>query len=178
MKAQNIVTSADSRPTLFLDFDDVLALNEIGGYGGYDIISPNPPEDLMGRLFSSNAVALLNNVVLAFNPRVVLTTSWLRFLGRDAFVRTFDGTGLTAVAHRLHEVWDAQQNVGQTRANAIDTWLKANHLGEPYVILDDNLSGTGLRDSRHFRAGRVALCEVSKGLCDEHLPLIREALSR
>jgi hypothetical protein len=53
----------------------------------------------------------------------------------------------------------------------------AKTAGEPFVVLDDNESGTGLRASRHYKAGRVVLCEGGAGLQTKHLPVIRKALT-
>jgi hypothetical protein len=64
------------------------------------------------------------------------------------------------------------------RPDDFDRWLEANHRGEPYVILDDELSGTGLRPSEHDRCGRLVLCKEQVGLHQGHLPIIRAALSR
>lgn len=36
------------RPIIFLDFDDVICLNK--HYGGFDVFSPDPPEDLSARV--------------------------------------------------------------------------------------------------------------------------------
>ncbi len=164
-------------PTLFLDFDDVIALNEEKGYGGYDILAPSPPADLWERLFSQEATAVLMQVVEEFKPRVVVTTSWLRFLDREGFVQIFQRTGLSCIAQQLHPHWEAVQLRGQTRRQAIDIWMSKHHQGETYVILDDALSGTGLTNSAHQKQGRVILCEVSVGLKFSHLPAIRNALS-
>lgn len=49
--------------------------------------------------------------------------------------------------------------------------------GQPLVVIDDNVSGTGLRGSRLQKAGRVALCDAAVGLHDGPLPAVREALA-
>lgn len=43
-------------------------------------------------------------------------------------------------------------------------------------MLDDELSGTGLRDSKLDRAGCVVLCERDIGLHQGHLQSVRRAL--
>lgn len=65
---------------------------------------------------------------------------------------------------------------GGTRLQAIDTWLERHGSDQPYGILDDALSGSGLAGSRHDRAGRLVLCEVDVGLLPVHLPQLRRAL--
>lgn len=164
-------------PTLFLDFDDVIALNDENGYGGYSVISPNPPPDLWSRLFSQEAKDVLIQVAQEFQPRFVVTTSWLRFLERGGFVQIFQRTGLGCIAEQLHPHWEAPQLRGQTRLNAIDVWMSRHHQGEAYVILDDVLSGTGLMESTHQKLGHVVLCEVSEGLKQSHFAAISNALN-
>lgn len=165
-------------PIIFSDFDDVLVLNRPGEFGGYDVIAPNPPPELWTNLFHVPATQTLVDAVTEHDACLVITTSWLRFMLRDSFTRLFELTGLGLLNERLHPAWEAPQNRGETRAAAIDRWLGANHRGEPYVILDDKLSGTGLRGSVHQRRGRLVLCEEGVGLHRGHLAPIRVALSR
>lgn len=164
------------QPTIFLDFDDVLALNETDGYGGNDLLAPNPPDDLWQRLFDKEAMNVLSQVVDDYKAQVVITTSWLRFLDREGIVQIFERTGLRTVAKSLHPHWEAPQLRGQTRLGAIDAWMAKNFKGEPYIILDDALSGTGLLNSKHDKSGRVILCEVSVGLKSSHMTKIHKAL--
>ena len=109
--------------------------------------------------------------------RVVVTTSWLRFLAREAFVRILEQTGLGKVVDSLRPPCAAFHDTGKTRAEAIEAWLKAHHGGERYVILDDTLCGTGLEESGHFATGRTVLCDIGKGFDVPHLQLIRRAFS-
>jgi hypothetical protein len=110
--------------------------------------------------------------------QLVLTTSWLRFLPREGFEQLFSKTGLEVLSTSLHDAWEVPQNRGETRAQAIDRWLAAHHRGEPYLILDDELSGTGLRHSVHDQLGRLVLCKECVGLLQEHKSAIRAALAR
>lgn len=167
-----------ARPLVFLDFDEVIKLNPEGCLGGYDVLAPNPPPEIWGQLFHPPAVAVLTTALEQWNPRVVITTSWLRFMLRDALEHVFAKTGLEHITAALHEAWEAPQNARETRCGAIERWLAAHHKGEPYVILDDDLSGTGLRGSRHARAGRVIFCEAEVGLREQHLPAIERALTK
>lgn len=162
------------RPLVFLDVDDVVCLSD--PYGGYDLIAPDKPVDLFDRLFDPGCVRVLLEVHDEHRPLFVLTTSWLRFLGREGFVEVFKRTGLSAVASSLHPAWDAPQNHGEERASAIARWMAKNHRGEPFVVIDDWLSGTGLPESPYQVAGRVNLCFEGQGLQTAHLPAIRAAL--
>ena len=166
------------RPLIFLDFDDVIVLNGPGQFGGYDVIAPNPPPELWSRLFHVPATQVLVEALTEHGARVVITTSWLRFLMREGLERLFTMTGLAVLNESLHDAWEAPQNRGETRAQAIDRWLAAHHRGEPYIILDDELSGSGLRRSVHQKRGRLVLCKEGVGLHRGHLALIRSALTK
>jgi hypothetical protein len=162
------------RPLVFLDFDDVFCLST--PYGAYDVIAPNPPPQLWEQLFHAPAVEVLRTVTEEFDPQFVITTSWLRFLGPDEIRQLLMRCGLEFMVLRLHMEFEALQPSGATRSEAVSSWLAANHRGEPFVVLDDFLSGTGLAESEWTRTGRVVLCEVGRGLMAVHLPAIRAAL--
>ena len=165
------------RPLVFLDFDDVICINS--PYGGYDVFAPDRPVDLWERLFHKPAVGTLLQIIDEFNPHFVLTTSWLRLMDREGFETLFHCTGLEKVAASLHPVaWDAPQVRGETRLEAIEAWLATHRRREPFVVLDDELSGTGLRGSLLDEAGSIVLCEVNVGLTPAHLPRVGRALSR
>lgn len=167
------------RPILFLDFDDVICLNS--PYGGNDVVRPRAygqaqPADLWDLLFAKSATDVLLTIMDEFNPAVVISSSWLAHFERPGMEVLLKNCGLGVVAGALHQAWDAQAVRDKTRLWAIEAWLKRNHQGEPFVILDDTDSGTGLRGSKLHKAGRVVLCEVGVGLGVGHLPKIREAL--
>lgn len=167
------------RPTLFIDFDDVLCLNN--PYGGmhlrHALLHPSEvPADFWERLFSPEAVAALNELVAATRPRTVLTSSWISLLDKKHFVYAFEMTGLASVAAALHGHWDAEQPYGASRFTAIHEWLTANHNGEPFLVLDDHDSGEGLLDSLWYKRGRVVLCDVGVGFHAGHLDMARHAL--
>lgn len=163
-------------PLVFLDFDDVICLN--APYGAYDVLTPNPPEDLWGRLFHASAVKTLELILCEFDAKVVITTSWLRFLERPAMEQLLGKCGLDFLAHRLHDAWEAPAVLGKSRRQVIEAWLQRSHRGEPFIVLDDALSGTGLEGSRWHKQGRVVLCRVGEGLHDGHVAQVRRALSK
>ena len=167
-----------NRPIILLDFDDVIVLNRPGQFGGYDVIAPDPPSELWSRLFHLPATQVLVEALTEHGARVVITTSWLRFITREGFERLFTMAGLEVLNESLHDAWEAPQNRGETRAQAIDRWLAEHHRGEPYVIFDDELSGTGLKRSVHETRGRLVLCKEDVGLHRGHLALIRDALTK
>lgn len=61
-----------------------------------------------------------------------------------------------------------------TRAGAIDAWSRRNTDPEPYAILDDVLSGTGLALSP--MAPNAVLCAVDEGLLPNHLNDVRRIM--
>jgi hypothetical protein len=163
-------------PLLFLDFDDVLCVND--PYGGYDVLTGGHPDDLWARLFHAPAVGTLLDILAEHSPRVIITTSWLRFLDREGIEGVLRRTGLGPAADALHEHCEAVQDSGMTRMAAIERWLATHHRGEPWVALDDTASGTGLCGSAHHRVGRVVLCDVGVGLHKGHLAAVRRALKK
>jgi hypothetical protein len=163
-----------ARPLLFLDFDDVICTGQ--PYGGQHVFSSDKPADLWARLWHPPAVQALLEVMQEHRPRVILTTAWLRRMEREGFEALFALTGLAHVGNSLHDAWEAPQDRNATRLQAIERWLEARHQGEPFVVLDDTDSGTGLSGSRLDRAGRVVLCKAGVGLHAGHLPLVRKAL--
>lgn len=175
-----IVSSGDADqhlpPLVFLDIDDVICVN--APYGGYDVFAPNQPSDLWDLLFHAPAVETLRTVADEFHPRFVITSSWLRLLERRGFEVIFERCGMQFVADQLHEAWEAAQTPRMTRLQSIEQWLTEHHRGEPFVVLDDSLSGSGLAGSRLQSQGRVVLCKVSEGLNSSHLPQVRRALSK
>ncbi len=165
--------AAPSQPLVFLDLDDVICLND--PYGGYDVLVQSPA-DLLEKLFARDATEILLGVIREHQPRIVLTTSWVRLLERSRLEKLFLVCGLGAVVERLHEECEAPQKSGESRLKAIDRWLAQHHRGERYVVLDDHLSGTGLAGSHIDKAGRLVLCDVGVGLQPSHLDLVRLAL--
>lgn len=161
-------------PLVFLDFDDVICIN--APYGAYDIFAPDPPDDIWALLFHAPAVETLRDIVEEFDPRFIITSSWLRLMERGGFERLFVRCGLQFVADRLHDAWEAPQAPYMSRLLSIQQWLARHHRGESFVVLDDAMSGTGLCDSRLHAQGRVILCQVNEGLHPGYLPEVRRAL--
>ncbi|MFN3736782.1 HAD domain-containing protein [Hydrogenophaga sp.] len=162
---------------LFLDFDDVICLNK--PYGGYDLFQmvDAPPEDLYQRIWHRPAVAVLLAILWEHRPRVVLTTSWLRMMEREGFEDLLCRTGLSEVSRSLHDSWSAPAVQGARRIDAIESWLLVNKHDGPIVVLDDELSGTGLAGSWLDAKGFVVLCLPGAGLQPSHIEFVRKALN-
>lgn len=168
----------NQRPLLFLDFDDVICLNN--PYGGYDakiFAKVDPPKDFWEKLFDKNAKEILISILGEFNPKVVITTSWLRFMDRASFVTLFKKSGLEKVAESLHEQWEAPQLHQWNRFDAIDRWIQKFYEGESFVILDDKESGNKLRGSKFDKDGQLILCDLDVGLTQQHLEIIKLSLT-
>ncbi len=65
------------------------------------------------------------------------------------------------IALSLHGTWGAPRASASTRVEVIDDWLAEHHRGEPYVVIDNQASGTSLIGSAHDEADRVLLCSVA-----------------
>jgi hypothetical protein len=152
-------------PLLFLDFDDVVCLNQ--PYGGFDALSAAPPPGLYENLFAQGPRAVLRNIHDEHQPRYVITTSWLRFFEKKGLAQVLTRGGLSFVAENLHEHWEAPPLRETARASVIQFWLRNHHHGEPFLILDDVQSGTGLK--LHYLRHHAILCEVDEGLLPAHV---------
>ena len=161
-------------PILFLDFDDVLCLNN--PYGGYDALTAlaeaaragtplSADDDLWSKLFDTQAVSHLKLVHEAFSPRYVLSTSWRWFFDRNLLEKTLELGGLSFVAQGLHRDWTTPQVSRKAhRAVEINSWLELHpesaHL---WAALDDGLSGTGFENWSRERRKFVVLCQEGVG---------------
>ncbi|KQP21382.1 HAD domain-containing protein [Pseudorhodoferax sp. Leaf265] len=161
------------RSIIFTDIDDVLVLQRTVDFDKHQAasITPKTAQQLLHKPAAEVLADLVGDGAL-----LVITSNWVRFLDRAGFQRMFEGAGYPALGGALHATWSAPRAAAGTRLAAIDTWLAAHHHGEPYLILDDTDSGTGLRGSRHDLDGRLVLCRPGTGLHAGHLPAIRAAL--
>lgn len=162
-----------SRGIIFTDVDDVLVLQRTADFNKH---APDLSEDICQRLLHPPAMQVLARIVDE-GAQLVITSNWARFLNRDGFQQLFGLGGYPAISAALHAFWQAPRTPVGTRLDAINNWLAAHHAGEPYCILDDTDSGSGLRGSAQDLEGRVILCSPGTGLHPGHLSAIRAALS-
>ncbi len=173
-----------NRPLLFLDFDDVICLNE--PYGGYDVLeslgqvqrrekSVGDFEEIWTNLFNPRAKKNLRLLHDEFNPIYVLSTSWANFMNMAAISATLGSSGLAFVAENLHEEWETPKGYSELRAHQIRNWLnKHPEFAGRWVILDDEQSGTGLKDwIKPIDEKYLILCDVDIGLTDHEYQLVR-----
>lgn len=179
------------RPVLFLDFDDVLCLNN--PVGGYDVMEAlgevqhgrkalGDFANIWGTLFDPAAKAFLEEIHREFQPHYVLSTSWTRFMNQGALVAVLRQTGLGFVADHLHADWETVKGPRYLRRDEIRQWLTRHpEVKEHWVVVDDIESGTGLHP-RHMSESEghfVVLCEVNVGLdADKYGELRRAFVAR
>jgi hypothetical protein len=178
----------DGLPIVFLDIDDVLCLND--PYGGSDALEAvkgrhADPDTVLREIFAAEPKRVLERVHKEMNGqlRYVISSSWRQVFSREQIEHVFRTADVGFVAVGLHEKWETPSRLRKTdRIEEIESWLHHYHQGEPFVVLDDDYSGTSLtgidEDLRHPLAARVVLCPVGQGLIVEHLPIILDALRR
>lgn len=185
---REVTSHAEPTPTLFLDFDDVLCLND--PYGGWDVIDVvcdrhEEPHAVYASVFNPAARERLARIHAALDGQVryVISSSWREAFDRDQLKGILRQSGLGFVAGALHEDWRTPvRRYSPRRVDEIAAWLDASHRGEPFAILDDLFSGHSLVPARevtmHPMYGRVVLCREGEGLQDEHVEPLVQALTR
>lgn len=157
---------------LLIDMDGVLVLRRTVDFDKHSI---ELTDELCRRLLHAPALEVVSMLVDE-GARLTITSNWTRFMSQEGFMRLFAGAGFPRIGDALHSSWKAPVFAGRDRLAAVDAWLSQHHAGEPYCVVDDLDSGSGLAGSRHDRAGRVVLCQPSEGLHRGHLPRLRSAL--
>lgn len=168
------------RPLVFLDFDDVLAVNRI--HNSTQVLfafKNNALEDvpeLWQWVFHYSARTNLQTLHEEFHPEYVISSSWTGFLSRDQIVEVLRRTGLEFVADNLHREWRTPKESGSYRLTEIESWLDSHNLlvQRPFVILDDELSGQSIPGS-HLEA-RAVLCDAWVGFTHPKLILAQQIL--
>jgi hypothetical protein len=178
----------EALPIVFLDIDDVLCLNT--PYGGSDALEAVKgrhvdPDTVLREIFAAEPKRVLESVhkEMGGQLRYVISSTWRQVFSREQIERVFRTTDIGFVAVGLHEKWETPNRLWRTdRIEEIESWLHRYHRGEPFVVLDDDYSGTSLtgidEDIKHPLAARVVLCNVGVGLTVKHLPIILDALRR
>lgn len=173
---------------LFLDFDDVICLNN--PFGGYDALTAlaeaaragtplRALDELWVKLFDAQAVLHLTLVNEAFSPQYVLSTSWRWFFERDLLEKTLELGGLGFVARRLHLDWTTPQASRRAhRAVEIKQWVDRHpESAQSWAVLDDGLSGTGFENWPKEQRKFVVLCQEGVGFQKEELQRLKSAFS-
>jgi hypothetical protein len=174
-------------PVVVLDLDDVLCVNEhFGGLDALDALRGKrvDAEEVYARLWSPMAMTIMRAVHERFAGRLrfVISSTWRLHFTRAQLRDVMRRSGLGFVAGRMEPLhrWATPHLPGQSRAHEVLAWLRQHHRGEPYVVIDDDHSGSELR--RYAGPGaemlhrRVVLCQEWLGLGPVHVPRIVAAL--
>lgn len=180
-----------SSVVLFLDFDDVVCLNN--PFGGYDVAlalanSPRSTSearydcdiDPWLRLFDAKAIALLGSLHEEFLPEYVLSTSWWWLMDDNSLKEALVRGGLRFVADNMHpDSATPKATRPDLRWTEISNWLDAHpEFCDAWVVLDDELSGTGLCIAQpEERQPFIVLCTEGVGLTEIEYRKLRIAFS-
>jgi len=168
------------RPVLFLDFDDVLAIdqynNSVQVLFAFRAGLPADEVDLWKNLFYGPACSSLLALHNEFEPEYVISSSWVTFLSREQISRVLFLTRLEFVQRNLHAAWTTMRNDSSDRFTEINDWLEINnpHRIQPYVILDDQLSGQAICGS--YLERNAVLCKPWKGFTKDKLKQAQKIL--
>lgn len=161
------------RPVIFLDMDDVLAINRehtsiqvISAFKSKDLAYPELWTELIAPEARSNLAVLHDE----FRPKYVISSSWSNYMSREQFAEVFRRTELIFVAENMHKQWTTLKGAGPSRLTEIENWIaKYRQRGQAVLVLDDHESGWNLRGSPLDKQGLVVLCEAWTGFTAEKL---------
>jgi hypothetical protein len=161
------------RPIVFLDMDDVLCLSDrFGSREMLKIIRQEVPDrpELWAGLVDAEAAANLYELHTQFIPLYVISSSWATYLDQDQMCQTLSRTKLQFVVDNLHAEWRTPRALSSTRRDEVEWWLDANREPEqPFLVIDDSNSGTGLAHSPLALDGHVVICRSGYGFTKKRL---------
>lgn len=173
-------------PIVFLDLDDVVALNDVvGGLDALDVLRGKRLDGayVFAHLWSQQAVTILRGIHVHFGGRLryVISSSWRRHFTRPQLSQLLHTTGLEFIAWGMEppERWATPVMLNQTRCHEVLAWLRQHHRGEPFVILDDEYSwgrSAYVAPGVEIPRERLVICEEWTGLQLRHWPRIIRAL--
>jgi hypothetical protein len=170
------------RPIIFLDMDDVLCLSDqFGSREMLKIIQQEVPDrpELWAGLVDTEAAANLYQLHTEFMPWYVISSSWATYLDHDQMCQALTRTKLQFVVDNLHAEWRTPRALSSSRRDEIEWWLDAHHEPEqPFLVIDDSYSGTGLAHSPLALNGHVVLCRSGYGFTKKRLKEARYQLRR
>jgi hypothetical protein len=129
-------------------------------------------------LFDVNAKVFLRAIHSVWDPWFVLSTNWCRVAKKEALIEILNRSGLDFVVENLHSSWATPRRMNpDIRAGEIRSWHRANPGFEnDWVILDDELSGSGLTDwPISSEQPFIVLCKENAGLTDVEYKKLRTA---
>jgi hypothetical protein len=175
---------------LFLDFDDVICLNQ--PYGGYDALESlgkvqkgeatvKDFQYIWDAIFDKPAVANLRRIHDEFNPAYVISSSWSKFMNKDAICAVLFHGGLEFVCTSLHDDWETVKAASDLRSREIGLWVERHpEFKDAWVALDDKYSGTGFAryDTGESNNEFAVLCDVDIGFNGYEYGLLRNAIRK
>lgn len=170
------------RPIVFLDMDDVLCLSDqFGSREMLKIIQEEAPDrpELWTGLVDAEAAVNLYELHKEFLPWYVVSSSWATYLDQGQMCQALTRTKLQFVVDNLHAEWRTPRALSSSRRDEITWWLDAHHEpGQPFLVIDDSYSGTGLAHSPLALNGHVLLCRSGYGFTKKRLKEARYQLQR
>lgn len=170
------------QPIIFLDMDDVLCLSDqFGSREMLKIIQQEVPDrpELWAGLVDVGAAANLHELHAQFMPRYVISSSWATYLDHAQMCHALNRTKLQFVVDNLHLEWRTPRALSSSRKDEINWWLDAHREpGQPFLVIDDSYSGTGLAHSPLALDGRVVLCKSGYGFTKKRLKEAKYQLQR
>lgn len=171
------------RPVIFLDFDDVIALDpECSGKAVANGFSNNwigVQPDFWVRIFSNDARQNLANLHEIFSPQFVISSSWCNYLSLEQMMIIFSRTELDFIGQNLHEKWRTPRLESFGRLAEIQTWIRKYHQQrQAILILDDYESGWNLINSDLDKKNLVIFCEPRLGFDISKLTIAIDSLQR
>ena len=171
------------RPLIFLDIDDVIAINS--DYSGSKVASFFKGElgieaaDLWTKLFLPNAVSNLFALHKEFLPEYVITSSWTNYLDRPQLQSVFQKTGLDFIGENLHFQWTTPKSTIAGRLIELQTWIaRFGNESQLVLIIDDTESGWNLEKSVFDLNEQIVFCEPRIGFVKHRLDKARQILRR
>jgi hypothetical protein len=160
-------------PVLFLDFDDVLAIDPRYPSGqllrvfARDTLDEVP--ELWENIFDKTARQNLRTLHEEFSPSYVISSSWTNLLTRERICEVLRRTKMEFVLGNLHHEWKLPHLKTPRRAVDIEAWLYLHNQTAPqsFVILDDAISG----DTIYYTtlAQYTVMCDAGTGFTDKKL---------
>jgi hypothetical protein len=168
------------KPLLFLDLDDVLAIDrqhcssQVLHAFRRSVLDEVPK--LWESIFDDSACENLRALHAEFEPTYIISSSWADFLSRMEICEVMRRTEMNFIAESLHHEWKLPHLKTPERAADIEAWLYLHNQTspQPFVILDDAISGHPLRGSN--LEGHAVLCNAWCGFTKKKLELAQSIL--
>lgn len=160
----------NARPVVFLDIDDVLAIDEnVTSVDVAEVFRTGRLDtQLWTQLILPDAATNLRALHEEFWPQYVISSSWSTVFTRNQMQEIFTRTDLEFVAKNLHKWWTTPKALGSSRVTEIEQWISQHrHSQQPVLVLDDDESGRHLLDSSLDKHHWVVLCTPRVGFTKE-----------